>query len=545
MNSQLALQTSSLLPASLSRVLTVPSSSELEKLHWRYKKEAQTLSKTHALLSSPESQRAVSLLLCSSMGDNANVISGSIASACLDKSHQILQQRYWRAAIDLTDVLVHMPTNRKKEWETAIEKYDFPAFTLENLYSTLSTLLNERDKFVAERVDGIFKSLSGEHITNSPSGFNRRFILAKIHDGYTPSERVCGYVNDLRIVIGTFMGRDPKSRVNTYQLINTLMDYRTGEWVELDGGSIRIRVYKKGTAHFEVHEDLAWRLNEVLAILYPRAIPSEFRTKKNNSKKTFHLSQQLIGFDVALTFNKIKPVHDICEKTQRSRGKKPLTYSFDGAYGMDKHFVRRCTLVMNALGGVELLSGEFTFDYDPTDTFKEVALTGSVPDQVSHQYYPTPEPIVIKMVNKLGSLSGSRILEPSAGQGAIAKHLKGQLTLVEISKLHCEILRKKALGEVVNADFVEYAQQAKQVGTEFNAIVMNPPFSQGRATLHLEKALSLLSRHGTLIALVTQSVAHKFNPEGYVKSIEYIMPNEFAGVSVSLCIIQLDSLKCD
>lgn len=40
-----------------------------------------------------------------------------------------------------------------------------------------------------------------------------------------------------------------------------------------------IRVHKKGTAHIEIHPNLAWRLNLILAILYPQAIPPEHRRK--------------------------------------------------------------------------------------------------------------------------------------------------------------------------------------------------------------------------------------------------------------------------
>ena len=41
---------------------------------------------------------------------------------------------------------------------------------------------------------------------------------------------------------------------------------------------------QKGTAHFEIHPDMAWKLNCVLASMHPMAIPAEFRQKPKQTK---------------------------------------------------------------------------------------------------------------------------------------------------------------------------------------------------------------------------------------------------------------------
>ena len=43
--------------------------------------------------------------------------------------------------------------------------------------------------------------------------------------------------------------------------------------------------HKKGTAHFEIHPDMAWKLNCVLASMHPMAIPAEFRQKPKKQTK--------------------------------------------------------------------------------------------------------------------------------------------------------------------------------------------------------------------------------------------------------------------
>lgn len=72
----------------------------------------------------------------------------------------------------------------------------------------------------------------------------------------------------------------------------------TGEWHVVDGGALRIRVYKKGTAHLEVHPDMAWRLNHALAHLYPLAIPAQHRQRPARRAKDFPLMQRLLPFEV-------------------------------------------------------------------------------------------------------------------------------------------------------------------------------------------------------------------------------------------------------
>ena len=85
---------------------------------------------------------------------------------------------------------------------------------------------------------------------------------------------------------------------------------------------------------------------------------------------------------------------------------------------------------------------EFKFDYNPLPIIQDICLSGSIPDKLSYQYYPTPDELGERMAKKLGVLAGDNLLEPSAGQGCLAKHLSGNVTLVEISKLHCDILTK-------------------------------------------------------------------------------------------------------
>lgn len=539
MSTAIALNATSRLPATFAHILSTPSDAKVEQLWWQFQGEDKRIKETLALFKGGRLSTALNLLLRSSQSDLNAHVNCAINGASYDGANKILQQEFWSKALNLTDVLYHMPTTRKLEWKKSIEEFNFPEFTLENLVSTLSTLLSERDMFVAERVDGVFKALSGDHLTNSPSGFYKRMILARVHDKGSASSSQTSYINDLRIVIARLTGREGEDRMGTYHLVEKLtQNQHTGQWVNIDGGAIKLRVYKKGTCHLEVHPDLAWQLNEILALLYPKAIPSEFRQKPKKKVVEFHLSQRLIGFDVLDALREVGPAYERDERHYRGK-QKENTFTPRYPYSMDKHLREKVCEVLRSIGGAELKHHEFEFDYDPTDVLDEIFLTGSLPDHVSHQFFETPEPLAKRMCAKLGQLAGGKLLEPQAGQASLARFLVGDITCVEVSKLHCKILEAKGFKKVINADFLKWATQAFATGTLFDAIVMNPPYSIGRSTAHLEAAFSLLDNKGMLVALVTEAVARKFVAPGFEKEIEVVSYEEFKGVSVDLCIMTL------
>ena len=96
-----------------------------------------------------------------------------------------------------------------------------------------------------------------------------------LSDGH-PNHSRAGLINDLRSVIATFMGRPGLKHYETGDLLRRIAEVRAwGEWHDIDGGALRIRIYRGvGTAHVEINPEIAYRLNGVLASLYPMAIPA-------------------------------------------------------------------------------------------------------------------------------------------------------------------------------------------------------------------------------------------------------------------------------
>jgi hypothetical protein len=433
-----------------------------------------------------------------------------------------LNSTYWSKAMSLTDVYDCMPQARRDEWSKSIREHQTPEFTEEAVRPTISGLLADRAKFFAERVDGIFRGLSGDHVTNCPQGFSKRMIIAYVTENDHYSTSRAGLINDLRAVIAKFMGRD-EPKWNATGSIIRMARKQHGQWITLDGGALRLRCYKIGTAHLEVHPDMAYRLNQVLAGMHPRAIPAEFRTKPAKKHKEFQMMGRPLPFAVI----------EILRELRRDRN----TNTFRFGYGYEESAVARdeATRTLIGIGGVMGRTGEMAFDFDPREALDEIIASGCIPDRVAHQYFPTPE-VIARAAIELADISpDDTVLEPSAGQGGIAEYfpLQHRVVCVEISSLHCEILRAKGF-VTVQADFMEWAPSAPK----FDRIVMNPPFSEGRALAHLKAAANLLKPAGRIVAVLPTSLKGKDVLPGW--TLEWSRPyeGEFAGTSVSVVILK-------
>jgi hypothetical protein len=198
--------------------------------------------------------------------------------------------------------------------------------------------------------------------------------------------------------------------------------------------------------------------------------------------------------------------------------------------------------VLQALGGTPTAkcSWYFEFGYNPLEVIREIVVSGCLPDQKAHQFYPTPPSMARRVAELVGGGLGVKVLEPSAGQGGIACELTAcDMTLVEVSSLQCKVLEAKGFTNVVCADFLEWAKGAPK----FDRIAMNPPFDQGRWLAHLEAAAPLLSPGGRLVAILPSGAKSKVTELcGYGLTWHGPFDNEFAGTSVSVVILVADRL---
>lgn len=484
-----------------------------------------------------------------------------------------LNADYWTQAFNLTDVYDCMPQARRNEWNEQIrnplgvknDKYTaysaaqgaaeftippLPEFEADNVRATLFELLNSRAKFFAERVDGIFRALSRTHVTNQPEGFGKRMILARAMTDYgTVDSTTGGYINDLRCIIAKFMGRDEPRYGESSDMMNVVRR-ENGVWRSVDGGALRIRIYNGvGTAHLEVHPEMAWRLNAVLASLYPTAIPSKFREKPKRARKVkdFELFDKPLPFRIVGALANLDKGFEIVKDGYRTN-RKYIPNTLMPAHFNDKAAKQQFDDVLRAIGGV-FSDNLWRFDYDPTEVIGEIVCSGCIPDHKSHQFYPTPESLAQSVIDLAseGAAPGMHWLEPSAGTGGISDFvpMDAHLTCYEVSDLHCKILEAKGQSRTAGTcysvqclDFLKLAADYR--GGGYHRIVMNPPFSEGRWQSHLEGAAKMLRKGGRLVAVLPASASGKTLIDGYVHKYSNPHSNLFSGASVTVVILTLD-----
>jgi hypothetical protein len=117
-------------------------------------------------------------------------------------------------------------------------------------------------------------------------------------------------------------------------------------------------------------------------------------------------------------------------------------------------------------------------------------------------FFPTPKPLVQKMIEAADIEKGQKILEPSAGKGDILDVLKEEhpeITDVKaVEKVYtlANILKEKGYNTAVQ-DFMEYNEPADR-------ILMNPPFEHGQDIDHVRHAYDLLNPGGRLVAIMSE-----------------------------------------
>lgn len=472
-----------------------------------------------------------------------------------------LNAAYWSKALALTDVLDAMPQKRRTEWHTQImnprgikkprrswdtgpvewEQPPIPDFEESVVRDTIMGLLNMRSQFLAERVDGIFRGLSGEHVTNAPEAFGKRMIISRVLTCYdTVDSCRAGLINDLRCVIAKFMGRDEPGYRSSEILVKSCRA-RRGEWVEIDGGAMRMRVYKVGTAHLEVHPDMAWRLNCVLAQLHPLAIPAEFRQRPKKKLKSFDLIKRPLPQKVIEWLASMEQATRRVPESERNEWRDvgfryiPFSRKFRGAIDETSDTAREVAQVLEAIGGAKQPEGHWLFDYDPSAVLDEIVVSGCIPDQRAHQFYPTPVALARVLVDMAEIGEAHSVLEPSAGHGGLADLLpKGRTTCVEIAALNAKVLEAKG-HSVTQADFLQLDSSL----LEFDRIVMNPPFSDGRAEAHTRHAIDMLAPGGRLVAILPSGMRGRDLP-GVACTWSAPMSNQFPGVSVDVVLLTAD-----
>ena len=174
---------------------------------------------------------------------------------------------------------------------------------------------------------------------------------------------------------------------------------------------------------------------------------------------------------------------------------------------------------MTDLGGKWVKSqGGHVFASSPGDAIADAMEAGATQvgastKQVLGQFYTPPE-LANMLVDQLLGMGRTRprILEPSAGKGAIVEALLTRYTEAEVWTYEID----KHNQDVIAALVKKYPQQVFLRGgdflthtdeTKFHAVVMNPPFAKGAE--HVTRAFSMLEPGGRLVAIMSGGISFR------------------------------------
>lgn len=195
--------------------------------------------------------------------------------------------------------------------------------------------------------------------------------------------------------------------------------------------------------------------------------------------------------------------------TMRVEGR--VAYIIEGALARPLYLATNKAL--EALGGKwDRRTKGHVFPDDPTALLDAAIVAGKVTTAEDMGYFPTP-PEIVKMVIEVAQVrAGMKVLEPSAGGGAILRSLPEDCwaMAVEIdgtraSRLAHEAAESNRRWTVVAGDFL-----GMEPGEEtFDAVAMNPPFSRRQDIAHVRHAFKFLRAGGRLAAIMSAGVGFR------------------------------------
>lgn len=177
---------------------------------------------------------------------------------------------------------------------------------------------------------------------------------------------------------------------------------------------------------------------------------------------------------------------------------------------LDRKLYDRTNKVLEAAGGKwNRKARAHVFAADASDRMDQIILSGTVEvPKDEFNFFPSP-PVVVDRLMELADIGpGMTVLEPSAGQGAIAFacHEHGAIVdCVELMRANVDtLLGDKRCRAVSNSDFL--TMQPAQV---YDRVVMNPPFMKQADIKHVVHALQFLKPGGLLVAVMAAGVTFR------------------------------------
>jgi len=176
---------------------------------------------------------------------------------------------------------------------------------------------------------------------------------------------------------------------------------------------------------------------------------------------------------------------------------------------LDRKLYERTNKVIEAAGGKwNRKAKAHVFDAAAADRIDQMILTGEVDvPKDEFNFFPSP-PAVVKRLMELADVRwGMMVLEPSAGDGAIAlacSEADAFVDCIELMEANAEKLKAHERLNVRQMDFMTVDPVVA-----YDRVVMNPPFLKQSDIKHVTHALQFLKPGGLLVAVMSAGVSFR------------------------------------
>jgi phospholipid N-methyltransferase len=120
------------------------------------------------------------------------------------------------------------------------------------------------------------------------------------------------------------------------------------------------------------------------------------------------------------------------------------------------------------------------------------------------QFFETPDIICRQMAEAVEIKPNSKILEPSAGRGAIINAIHAvcpdvKVDVCELMPQNIEVLKQMENVTIVGEDYLQYSPS-----TKYDIILANPPFTKNQDIKHLQKMYNDLAIGGVMVCITSR-----------------------------------------
>lgn len=187
-----------------------------------------------------------------------------------------------------------------------------------------------------------------------------------------------------------------------------------------------------------------------------------------------------------------------------------------------------------------------------SDAIEPIILTGEIVSvrQELQQFY-TPAALAERVIAEARIEPGMRVLEPSAGRGALALPavaLGARVSAYEIDRKNSDFLID-TLPPTCGTGH-DFLQADPEIDGGFDRVVMNPPFTRDQDIKHVEHALRFLKPGGRLVAIMSGGVTFRQGRAAAFRArvaemggtIVPLPADSFkaSGTSVNTCLVVID-----